>query len=49
MAMIGRTEDLLPDQRYVSLSKGADIDKLEVFTFWPIAAAPSTDWMSGGN
>jgi len=34
---------LLPNISVIYL--GADIDKLEVFTFWPIAAAPSTDWM----
>jgi len=33
--------DVGPSRIYI----GADIDKLEVFTFWPIAAAPSTDWM----
>ena len=30
---------------FIYLILGADIDKLEVITFWPIALEPSTDWL----
>jgi hypothetical protein len=47
MLFMIHTLDVGPVRYFIvnMINLGADIDKLEVFTYLPIALEPSTDWL----